>query len=163
MTPTTFTPQTVSTESYLDWLDQCDHRHGGLSGQPSDSKSDPDPHCPGSGHKRKRERDPKVPQGCVQAPHSPHSAHWPSYHSKIHVKTETYDLINLHGKLSGQLSVTVAGPFVQQAVTGQVLVRERVPVVPQTAVQGLQVPSSFQSPKVPQTVSSESYLNCIHQ
>ena len=65
-------------------------------------------------------------------------------------------MINLHAELSGQLSVTVADPA-HCPVTGQVLVRERVPVLPHGTEQALQVPSSFQSPKVPQTESTESY------
>ena len=62
-----------------------------------------------------------------------------SYQSKIQVNTKTYDLINLHAKLSGQLSVSVSDP-VHCPATGQVLVRERVPVVLQGTEQELHAP-----------------------
>jgi len=65
---------------------------------------------------------------------------------------------NLHFGFVGQLSVSVADP-VHCPATGQVLVRERVPVLPHVTEQALQVPSSFQAPKVPQAVGTESYLD----
>ena len=69
------------------------HLHAELSGQLSVSVADPE-HSPATGQVLVRERVPVVPQGTEHELQAPQALHSPSYHSKIQVKTETYDLVH---------------------------------------------------------------------
>ena len=68
-----------------------DYLHAELSGQLSVSVSDP-AHCPTMEQILVRERVPVVPHGSEQVLQALQALHSPSYHSKIQVYTETFDL-----------------------------------------------------------------------